>query len=136
MSVAWKIFITLICGVATMSLLLGIYYLNIPNVRENIGAPKQIDVRIRLQNKCSIIDEAFIVEAPEQRRTSQFQNGVALLRLPQHAKVKLSISPAFPDFIYDGVLETVAPNMVLIADCSVSPRLKSIFSSMKERFSN
>jgi hypothetical protein len=117
-----------------MGLLLGLYYLLIPSFSENLDAPKYLDVTIRLQNDCTVTDAAFIAEAPALRRTSKFYNGVAVMRLPETAKVKLSVSPAFPDFIYDGIPETVAPEMVLVADCSVSPRLKSIFGAMQDKF--
>jgi len=134
MGAATKIFITLVAGAATMVLMLSIYYLLITSFGENLDAPKYLDVTIRLQNECSIIDDAFIAEAPEQRQTRKFHNGVAKMRLPEAAKVKLSVSPLFPDFVYDGVPETVTPEMLLIADCSVSPRLKSIFGAMRDRF--
>ena len=134
MSAATKIFITLVAGAATMGLMLSIYYLLIPSFSDNLDAPEYLDVTIRLQNECSVIDDAFVVEAPEQRRTRKFYNGVAIMHLPETAKVKLSVSPLFPDFVYDGVPKTVTPDMLLVADCSVSPRLKSIFGAMKDRF--
>ena len=134
MAAATKIFITLIAGAVTMGLLLGIYYLLIPSFSKNLDAPKYLDVTIHLQNNCTVTDAAFIVDAPALRRTSKFHNGVAVMRLPETAKVKLSVSPAFPDFIYDSIAETVAPEMVLVADCSVSPRLKSIFGAMQDKF--
>ena len=56
------------------------------------------------------------------------------MRLPENAKVKLAVSPEFPDFKYDDMPEIVSPNMVLVADCGVSPRLKSIFGAMKDQF--
>ena len=134
MAAATKIFITLIAGAVTMGLLLGIYYLLIPSFSKNLDAPKYLDVTIHLQNKCTVTDAAFIVDAPALRRTSKFHNGVAVMQLPETAKVKLSVSPAFPDFIYDSIAETVAPEMVLVADCSISPRLKSIFGAMQDKF--
>ena len=134
MAAATKIFITLIAGAVTMGLLLGIYYLLIPSFSKNLDAPKYLDVTIHLQNNCTVTDAAFIVDAPALRRTSKFHNGVAVMRLPETAKVKLSVSPAFPDFIYDSIAETVAPELVLVADCSVSPRLKSIFGAMQDKF--
>ena len=131
-----RIITGLVVGSVTLGLMLSIYYLFIPNLSENLGRSKYMDVTIRLQNECSIIDDAFIVEVLEHGRSSKFYNDVALMRLPETAKVKLSISPAFPDFVYDGSPETVAANMTLVADCSVSPRLKSIFGAMRDRFGN
>ncbi|MGB1866506.1 MAG: hypothetical protein ACPHK4_01560 [Candidatus Puniceispirillaceae bacterium] len=134
MGTATKILIAIFGGVFTLALMLGIYYVLIPSFSENLEPVKIIDVEIRLKNECSVTDAAFIVEAPQQRKRSKFFNGFAVMRLPENAKVKLSVSPAFPDFTYDGVPELVSPNMVLVADCGVSPRLKSIFGAMKDQF--
>ena len=129
-----KIFLAVFGGVLALALMLGIYYLLIPSFRENLEPVKIIDVEIRLNNQCSVTDATFIVEAPQQRKRSKFFKGVAVMRLPENAKIKLAVSPEFPDFTYDGMPELVSPNMVLVADCAVSPRLKSIFGAMKDQF--
>ena len=131
---AIKIFLAVFGGVLTLALMLGIYYLLIPSFSENLEPVKIIDVEIRLNNQCSVTDATFIAEAPQQRKRSKFVKGVAVMRLPENAKVKLAVSPEFPDVTYDGMLELVSPNMVLVADCGVSPRLKSIFGAMKDQF--
>ena len=114
--------------------MLSIYYVLIPSFSENLEPVKIVDVKIRLDNQCSVTDATFIVEAPQQRKRRKFLKGVAVMRLPENAKVKLAVSPEFPDFTYDGMPELVSPNMVLVADCGVSPRLKSIFGAMKDQF--
>ena len=134
MGTSTKILIAIFGGVFTLALILGVYYVLIPSFSENLEPVKIIDVEIRLKNECSVTDAAFIVEAPQQRKRSKFFNGVAVMRLPENARVKLSVSPAFPDFTYDGVPELVSPKLVLVADCGVSPRLKSIFGAMKGQF--
>ena len=134
MGTATKILVAIFGGVFTLALMLGIYYVLIPSFSENLEPVKIIDVKIRLKNECSVTDAVFIVEAPQQHKRSKFFNGVAVMRLPENAKAKLSVSPAFPDFTYDGVPELVSPNMLLIADCGASPRLKSIFGAMKNQF--
>ena len=134
MGTATKILIAVFAGALTLALMLGIYYVLIPSFSENLKPVKIINVEIRLKNECSITDATFIVEAPQQRKRSKFFNGVAVMRLPENAKVKLAVSPEFPDFTYDGMPELVSRNMVLVADCGVSPRLKSIFGAMKDQF--
>ncbi len=134
MDVAIKIFLAVFGGVLTLALMLGVYYVLIPSFSENLEPVKIIDVEIRLNNQCGVTDATFIVEAPQQRKRSKFSNGVAVMRLPENAKVKLTVSREFPDFTYDGMPEIVSPNMVLVADCMVSPRLKSIFGAMKDKF--
>ena len=132
---ATKILIAFFGGALTLALILGIYYVLIPSFSENLEPVKIIDVEIRLNNQCSVTDATFIVEAPQQRKRGKFFEGVAVMRLPENAKVKLAVSSEFPDFTYDGMSELVSPNMVLVADCGVSPRLKSIFGAMKDQFS-
>ena len=134
MDTAIKIFLAVFGGVLTLAMMLGVYYVLIPSFSENLEPVKIIDVEIRLNNQCSVTDATFIVEAPQQRKRSKFSNGVAVMRLPENAKVKLTVSRKFPDFTYDGMPEIVSPNMVLVADCMVSPRLKSIFGAMKDQF--
>ena len=131
---AIKLFLAVFGGVLTLLLMLGLYYVLIPSFSENLEPVKIIDVEIRLNNQCSVTDSTFIVEAPQQRKRSKFFKGVAMMRLPENAKVKLAVSPEFPDFTYDGMPELVSPNMLLVADCGVSPRLKSIFGAMKDQF--
>ena len=131
---ATKILISFFGGAFTLALMLGIYYMLIPSFSEDLEPIKIIDVEIRLNNECSVTDATFIVEAPEQRKSSKFFRGVAVMRLPENAKVKLAVSPEFPDFTYDGMPELVSQNMLLVADCGVSPRLKSIFGAMKDQF--
>ncbi len=134
MDTATKIFLTVFVGAITLTLMLGIYYVLIPSFSENLEPVKIINVEIRLNNQCSVTDATFMVEAPQQRKRSRFFNGVAVMRLPENARVKLAVSPEFPDFTYDGTPELVSQNMVLVADCGVSPRLKSIFGAMKDQF--
>ena len=134
MGTATKILIAVFGGALTLTLMLCIYYVLIPSFSKNLEPVKIIDVEIRLKNECSVTDATFIVEALQQHKRRKFFNGVAVMRLPENAKVKLAVSPAFPDFTYDGVPELVSPNMVLVADCGVSPRLKSIFGAMKDQF--
>ena len=134
MGTATKMLIAVFGGALTLTLMLGIYYVLIPSFSEHLAPTKIIDVEIRLKNECSVTDATFIVEAPQQRKHSKFSEGVAVMRLPENAKVKLAVSPEFPDFTYDGIPELVSRNMVLVADCGVSPRLKSIFGAMKDQF--
>ena len=98
----------------------------VPSFKKQFEPAKIIQVKAFLDNRCSIGDEIFVAFAPEQNRTARFYDGIAIMRLPENAKIQLAISPAYPDFKYDDVPQDVAKEIVLIADCSVSPRLKSL----------
>ena len=112
----------------------GLLWFFMPGFSKNFDSPKIIMVKATLENRCSVIDETFVAEAPEQGRRALFRDGIAIMRLPEGAKIQLAVSSAYPAFRYDDVPQPVAPNVTLIADCSVSPRLRSIFESMKETF--
>ncbi|MDA7766876.1 hypothetical protein N8977_04655 [Alphaproteobacteria bacterium] len=105
-----------------------------PSFSKQFEPPKIIQVKAFLDNRCSVTNDAFVAEAPEQGRTAKFYDGVAIMRLPEDAKIQLAISKAFPDFKYDDVPQDVAGEVVLVADCSASPRIKSIFGAMNEQF--
>ena len=112
----------------------GLLWFFMPGFSKKFDTPQIIMVKATLENRCSVIDETFVAEAPEQGRRAPFRDGVAIMRLPEGAKIQLAVSSAYPAFRYDDVPQPVAPNVTLIADCSVSPRLRSIFESMKETF--
>ena len=105
-----------------------------PSFSKQFEPPKIIQVKAYLDNRCSVTNDVFVAEAPEQGRTAKFYDGVAIMRLPEDAKIQLAISKAFPDFKYDDVPQDVAGEVVLVADCSASPRIKSIFDAMNEQF--
>ena len=114
--------------------LFGLFWFFMPGFSDKFDPPKIIMVKATLENRCSVIDETFVAEAPEQRRRAPFRDGVAIMRLPEGTKIQLAVSSAYPAFRYDDVPQPVAPNVTLIADCDVSPRLRSIFGSIKETF--
>lgn len=114
--------------------LLGLFWFFMPGFSDNFDPPEIILVTATLENRCSVIDETFVAEAPEQGRRAPFRNGVAIMRLPEGSTIQLAVSSAYPAFRYDDMPQPVAPNVTLVADCDVSPRLRSIFGSMKEKF--
>ena len=112
----------------------GLFWFFMPDLSRNFDPPEIIMVKATLENRCSVIDETFVAEAPEQGRRAPFRDGIAIMRLPEGATIQLAVSSAYPAFRYDDVPQPVSPNVMLIADCDVSPRMRSIFGSMKETF--
>ena len=129
-----KIFASLILVGLTIAGIFALLWFVMPSFSTQFEPPKIIQVKALLDNRCSVTNDAFVAEAPEQGRTAKFYDGVAIMRLPEDAKIQLAISKAFPDFKYDDVRQDVAGEVVLVADCSASPRIKSIFDAMNEQF--
>ena len=107
-----------------------------PSFSTQFEPQKIIQVKAYLDNRCSVTNDMFVAESPNQGRTAKFYDGVAIMQLPKDAQIQLAISKAFPDFKYDDVPQDVASEVVLVADCSASPRIKSIFDAMNEQFKN
>ena len=129
-----KIFASLIVVGLAIAGIFALLWFVVPSFSTQFEPPKIIQVKVFLDNRCSVTNDAFVAEAPEQGRTAKFYDGVAIMRLPEDAKIQLAISKAFPDFKYDDVPQDVAGEVVLVADCSASPRIKSIFGAMNEQF--
>ena len=129
-----KIFASLIVVGLAIAGIFALLWFVVPSFSSQFEPPKIIQVKAFLDNRCSVTNDVFVAEAPEQGRTAKFYDGVAIMRLPEDAKIQLAISKAFPDFKYDDVPQDVAGEVVLVADCSASPRIKSIFDAMNEQF--
>jgi hypothetical protein len=129
-----KIFASLVSIGLVIAGIFTLLWFFIPSFSAVFEPPKIIQVKALLDNRCSVTNDVFVAEAPEQGRTAKFYDGVAIMRLPEDAKIQLAISKAFSAFKYDDVPQDVAGEVVLVADCSASPRIKSIFDAMNEQF--
>ncbi len=108
-------------------------------VQSGILKPKpkmMVQATIILDNQCELMDDVFVVSAPQLGRTASFDNKKAMIRLPEGTLLQLATSSLYPDVVYDGIPQEIMPEMKMTADCSLSPRLDGIFGSMRETFKN
>ena len=106
-------------------------------VQSGILKPKpkpMVKATIMLDNQCELLDQVFVVSAPELGRTAPFYNKKATIKLPEGTLLQLATSSLYPDVAYDGIPQAIMPEMKMTADCSLSPRLEGIFGSMRETF--
>ena len=113
-----------------------IVWFGMPNVQNIFKEVKIISVIVKLDNKCTLDDDTFVVAVPGTDIIVPFRNKIARLRLKSDRKIQLIANPKYTAIKYDGMFEDVKKNVVLEADCTTSPRLKGIFKSMKEQFKN
>ena len=118
-----------------LTIILGGFFL-LPKVVEEFQDEEVIRVRITLENRCKITDEAFVVLDESTKIKTPFYGKVAVLRTERNAPLRLWMSPNFPQFRYDGEIQRAEEEMVMISDCNRNPRMDSIIKSMREAFSS
>tara|TARA_Y100001954_G_C15287379_1_gene349623 strand:- start:31 stop:447 length:417 start_codon:yes stop_codon:yes gene_type:complete len=118
-----------------LTIILGGFFL-LPKVVKEFQDEEVIRVRITLENRCKITDEAFVVLDESTKIKTPFYGKVAVLRTERNAPLRLWMSPNFPQFRYDGEIQRAEEDMVMISDCNRNPRMESIMKSMREAFSS
>ena len=118
-----------------LTIIVGGFFL-LPKVVKEFQDEEVIRVRITLENRCKITDEAFVVLDESTKIKTPFYGKVAVLRTERNAPLRLWMSPNFPQFRYDGEIQRAEEEMVMISDCNRNPRMDSIMKSMREAFSS
>ena len=108
----------------------------LPKVFKEFQDEEIIRVRVSLENKCSITDDAFVVLDENTKIKTPFYGKIAILRTERNAPLRLWMSPNFPHFRYDGEIQRAEEEMVMISDCNRNPRMDSVMKSMREAFSS
>ena len=116
-------------------ILLGGFFL-FPKVFKEFQDEEVIRVRITLENRCTLADEAFVVLDESTKIKTPFYGKVAVLRTERNAPLRLWMSPNFPQFRYDGEIQRADEEMIMVSDCDRNPRMNSIMKSMRESFSS
>ena len=126
----------ILIGILGILFIFAIIWFGMPNVQNIFKKVKMISVTVKLNNKCSLDDDSFVVAVPGTDIIVPFRNKVARLRLKSDRKLQLRANPKYPAIRYDGMFVDVKEDVILEADCTTSPRLKGIFKSMKDQFKN
>ena len=126
----------ILLGILGILFIISIIWYGMPNVQNILKEVKMVSVTVKLDNKCSLDDDSFVVTVPNTDIIVPFRNKIARLRLKSDRKLQLKANPKYPAIRYDGMFVDVKENVILEADCTTSPRLKGIFKSMKDQFKN
>ena len=108
----------------------------LPKVFKEFQDEEVIRVRVSLENKCSITDDAFVVLDESTKIKTPFYGKIAVLHTKRNAPLRLWMSPNFPQFRYDGEIQRAEEEMVMVSDCNRNPRMDSVMKSMREAFSS
>ena len=131
-----KMIAKFLSGILGILFIFAIIWFGMPNIQNVFKEVKMMSVTVKLDNKCSLDDDSFVVAVPGTDIIVPFRNKIARLRLKSDRKLQLRANPKYPAIRYDGMFVDVKENVILEADCTTSPRLKGIFKSMKDQFKN
>ena len=131
-----KMIAKILIGILGIFFIFAMIWFGMPNIQNVFKKVKMISVTVKLDNKCSLDDDSFVVAVPGTDIIVPFRNKIARLRLKSDRKLQLRANPKYPAIRYDGMFVDVKENVILEADCTTSPRLKGIFKSMKDQFKN
>ena len=116
-------------------IILGSLFL-LPEVFKEFKDEEVIRVRVTLENRCTITDDAFVVLDESTKIKTPFYGKIAILRTERNAPLRLWMSPNFPQFRYDGEIQRAEEDMLMTSDCNRNPRMDSVMKSMREAFSS
>ena len=111
----------ILIGILGILFIFAIIWFGMPNVQNVFKEVKMISVTVKLDNKCSLDDDSFVVAVPGTDIIVPFRNKVARLRLKSDRKLQLRANPKYPAIRYDGMFVDVKENVILEADCTTSP---------------
>ena len=77
----------------------------LPKVFKEFKGEEVIRVRVTLENRCTITDDAFVVLDESTKIKTPFYGKIAVLRTERNAPLRLWMSPNFPQFRYDGEIQ-------------------------------
>ena len=109
---------------------LGIYLM-----MEN-AAPKPMRVQVLLDNRCEVIDDAFMAVSEPDGARAVFVNRVAHLNTTNKAKIFVKVNDKYPGFQFESGKSDAAPRVTIQVNCDTGDRTQRTLDAMKEQFKN
>lgn len=107
---------------------LGIYLM-----MEN-ATPKPMRVQVLLDNRCEIIDDAFMAVSEPDGARAVFVNRVAYLNTNNKAKILVKVNDKYPGFQFESGKSDAAPRVTIQVNCDTGDRTQRTLDAMKQQF--
>lgn len=107
---------------------LGIYLM-----MEN-ATPKPMRVQVLLDNRCEVIDDAFMAVSEPDGTRAVFVKGVAYLNTTNKAKIMVKVNDKYPGFQFESGKSDAAPRVTIQVNCDTGDRTQRTLDAMKEQF--
>ena len=95
--------------------------------------PKPMIVKVTLDNRCGIVESAFIAVA-DNGVSVPFDGGVAVLPTYSNARIAVKNSSKFSGFSYETATVPAAPNVTITAECQPAGTAEKSLKLFNEQF--
>lgn len=96
--------------------------------------PDYIEVQVTLDNRCELIDDAFMAVASPSGAKATFDKGLAVLHVPPNAKIYVKSNDKYPAFSFETSKYDAEPRMVITANCGMGERIDRTLDALKKQF--
>jgi hypothetical protein len=96
--------------------------------------PVPMRVQVLLDNRCEIIDDAFMAVSEPDGKKSVFVKGVAHLNTTNKAKIMVKVNEKYPGFQFESGKSDAAPRVTIQVNCDTGDRTQRTLDAMKEQF--
>ncbi len=96
--------------------------------------PKPMRVQVLLDNRCEIIDDAFMAVSEPDGKRAIFVQGVAYLNTTNKAKILVKVNDKYPGFQFESGKSDAAPRVTIQVNCDTGDRTQRTLDAMKEQF--
>lgn len=100
------------------------------------ATPKPMRVQVLLDNRCEVIDDAFMAVSEPDGKKSVFVKGVAYLNTTNKAKILVKMNDKYPGFNFESGKSDAAPRVTIQVNCDTGDRTQRTLDAMKEQFRN
>ena len=102
-------------------------------IMEN-ATPKPMRVQVMLDNRCEVIDDAFMAVSEPDGAKAVFVNRVAYLNTTNKAKILVKVNDKYPGFQFESGQSDAAPRVTIKVNCDTGDRTQRTLDAMKEQF--
>lgn len=100
------------------------------------SAPKPLRVMVMLDNRCEIIDDAFMAVAKPDGAKAVFVKRVAYLNTTTKSKIHVKVNDKYPGFQFESGKSDAATRVTIRVNCDTGDRTQRTLDAMKEQFRN
>jgi len=100
----------------------------------NSSSSGLMQVEVTLDNRCELIDEAFMAVAVPSGTKAGFEKGLAILKVPPQSKIYVKSHDRYPAFSFETGKYDAEPRMVITVNCGMGERIDRALDALQKQF--